>query len=114
MISFNKVCVVGAGAIGGWLAEGLARQGCQVSMLARGATLAALQRDGVRVLKKYTEVASKQEQTVEYRQAVEAFDDANAVGVQDLIVLALKAPALRAVLPNLRPLLGPHTVVLTS
>ena len=114
MTNMNKVCVVGAGAIGGWLAEGLARQGCQVSMLARGATLAALQRDGLRLLKKHTDEATKQEQTVEHRQAVTAFADANTVGVQDVVVLALKAPALRAVLPGLRPLLGPHTVVLTA
>jgi choline dehydrogenase-like flavoprotein len=69
----KTICVVGAGAIGGWLAEGLARQGCQVSMLARGATLAALQRDGLRVLKKHTNEATGQEQTVEYSQALEAF-----------------------------------------
>jgi 2-dehydropantoate 2-reductase len=114
MIEFNKVCVVGAGAIGGWLADGLARQGCQVSMLARGATLAALQRDGLRVLKKQANDSEKTEQTVESRQAVEAFNDVNVVGVQDVVVLALKAPALRAVLPSLRPLLGPNTVVLTA
>jgi 2-dehydropantoate 2-reductase len=114
MIEFNKACVVGAGAIGGWLADGLARQGCQVSMLARGATLAALQRDGLRVLKKQANDSEKTEQTVESRQAVEAFNDVNVVGVQDVVVLALKAPALRAVLPSLRPLLGPNTVVLTA
>ena len=114
MIEFNKVCVVGAGAIGGWLADGLARQGCQVSMLARDATLAALQRDGLRVLKRQANDSEKTEHTVESRQAVEAFIDVNVVGVQDVVVLALKAPALRAVLPNLRPLLGPNTVVLTA
>lgn len=42
-----RVTVLGAGAVGGWLAAGLARAGIPVSILARGATLAALQRDGL-------------------------------------------------------------------
>ena len=46
---FNQVCIVGAGAIGGWLGAGLARAGCAVSMVARGPTLAALQRDGLQL-----------------------------------------------------------------
>ena len=48
-VPFNKVCVVGCGAIGGWLGAGLARAGCQVSVFARGATLAALQTHGLRM-----------------------------------------------------------------
>ena len=46
---FDKVCIVGAGAIGGWLGAGLARAGCHVSMLARGQTLAALQQGGLQL-----------------------------------------------------------------
>ena len=110
----NKVCVVGAGAIGGWLGEGLARAGCQVSVLARGATLTALQSHGLRVRKTAALDQKNQEQTVEYSQAVSAFSDVNNQDVQDLIVLALKAPALAQVVPTLAPLVGPHTVVLTA
>ncbi len=44
-----KIAIVGAGAIGGWLGVGLAQAGCQVSVLARGATLAALQHHGLRL-----------------------------------------------------------------
>ena len=45
----NKVCIYGAGAIGGWLGVKLAQAGCDLSVVARGATLQALQRDGLRL-----------------------------------------------------------------
>lgn len=97
---FNKIAIVGAGAIGGWLGVGLAQAGCQVSVLARGATLAALQHHGLRL----------GDTTV----AVQASNDAQALGPQDLVVLAVKAPALRDVARQVAPLLAPHTVVLTA
>ncbi len=97
---FNKVCVVGCGAIGGWLGAGLARAGCQVSVFARGATLAALQSNGLRI-------------GVE-QHAVRASADAAALGIQDLVVVAVKAPALRDVVRQIGALIGPQTVVLTA
>ena len=97
---FKTVCVVGCGAIGGWLGAGLARAGCQVSVFARGATLAALQSQGLRL-------GAEQ-------HTVRASADAAALGVQDLMVLAVKAPALRDVVNQIGPLMGPHTVVLTA
>ena len=97
---FNTVCVVGCGAIGGWLGAGLSRAGCTVAVFARGATLAALQTQGLRL-------GSEQ-------HAVRASDDATALGVQDLVVVAVKAPALRDVVRQIGPLIGPHTVVLTA
>ena len=98
--SFKNVCVVGCGAIGGWLGAGLARAGCQVSVFARGATLEALQTQGLRL-------GSEQ-------HAVQASADARSLGVQDLVVVAVKAPALRDVVRQIGPLIGPHTVVLTA
>jgi 2-dehydropantoate 2-reductase len=100
VISFNKVCIVGAGAIGGWLGAGLARAGCNVSVLARGATLAALQTYGLRL--------------GDEQHAVTASGDAAALGVQDLVVVAVKAPALLEVARQISPLIGPQTVVLTA
>ena len=44
-----KVCIYGAGAIGGWIGVRLARAGCHVSVVARGATLQAMQRHGLRL-----------------------------------------------------------------
>ena len=98
--SFKTVCVVGCGAIGGWLGAGLVRAGCQVSVFARGATLAALQSQGLRM---------GQEQF-----DVKASGDTLALGVQDLVVVAVKSPALRDVVRQIGPLLGPNTVVLTA
>ncbi len=105
---FRKVCVVGAGAIGGWLGAGLARAGCEVSMLARGQTLAALQRDGLRLLTG----ANEAQQTQTHR--VRASASAAELGPQDLVVVAVKAPAMRDVAPQLAPLLAAHTLVLTA
>ena len=45
----NKVCIYGAGAIGGWLGAGLAGLGCGVSVVARGATLQAIETRGLRI-----------------------------------------------------------------
>ncbi len=105
---FRKVCIVGAGAIGGWLGAGLARAGCEVSMLARGQTLAALQRDGLRLLTG----ANEAQQTQTHR--VRASASAAELGPQDLVVVAVKAPAMRDVAPQLAPLLAARTVVLTA
>ena len=101
---FAKVAVVGAGAIGGWIGVHLARAGAQLSVLARGDTLAALQRQGLQLHQ------GGQHHSV----AVRASQDASELGVQDLVVVAVKAPALASVAAQIGPLLGPHTVVLTA
>ena len=105
---FKNICVVGAGAIGGWIGAGLARAGCNVSMLARGPTLAALQRDGLRL----QSGPADRLQTETHR--VHASADARVLGPQELVVIAVKAPAMGQVALQLAPLLGPQTVVLTA
>ena len=99
-----KVCVYGAGAIGGWIGSGLAHAGCSVSVVARGATLEALQMHGLR-LKQGGQLGS---------QAVASSADPADLGVQDLVVLAVKAPSLPEVVRQIAPLLGPNTTVLTA
>ena len=99
-----KACIYGAGAIGGWIGHGLARAGCSVSMVARGATLDALQLHGLR-LHGGKDITS---------QAVASTDTPAELGVQDLVVLAVKAPSLPAVARQIRPLLGPQTIVMTA
>jgi len=101
---FNKIAIVGAGAIGGWMGVHLARAGAQLSVLARGDTLAALQRDGLQL----------HEGGERYTVPVQASGDAAALGVQDLVVISVKAPALASVAQQVAPLLGPDTVVLTA
>lgn len=100
-----KACIYGAGAIGGWLGMALARAGCTVSLVARGATLAALQSEGLRLRRPDGMVA---------QAAVAASADPAALGVQDLVVVAVKAPGLPDVARAMGPLIGPHTVVLTA
>ena len=103
-VKFDKVAIVGAGAIGGWIGVHLARAGAQVSVLARGETLAALQKSGLQL-----------HQTGDVHSVpVKASSDASALGIQDLVVIAVKAPALASVAQQVGPLLGPDTVVLTA
>ena len=99
-----KVCIYGAGAIGGWIGHGLARTGCDVSVVARGATLAALNQHGLR-LNQAGQVTA---------QTVHAASSLAELGVQDLVVISVKAPALHDVAKHIAPLIGPNTVVMTA
>ena len=106
---FQKICVYGAGAIGGWIGARLAAQGAQVSCVARGATLAALREGGLRLIE-----ADANGQSVECAFAVQASAEPAELGTQDLVIVAVKAPAMAEVARHIGPLLGPHTVVLTA
>ena len=102
--NFQSICIYGAGAIGGWIGARLAAQGAAVSLVARGATLTALQQQGLRL----------REGGSERTYSVRAVAEPAELGVQDLVVLAVKAPALAEVARHIGPLLGPDTVVLTA
>lgn len=96
-----KVCVFGAGAIGGHLAARLARGGAEVSVVARGAHLAAMQANGLTVhAHDGTHVVP-----------VRASADPAELGPQDAVVVTVKAPALPAVAAGIAPLLAPDTPV---
>jgi 2-dehydropantoate 2-reductase len=99
-----KLCIYGAGAIGGWLGVKLARAGCAVSVVARGATLDSLRHNGLRL----------QEGSETLRAQVRASASPADLGVQDLVVVAVKAPAMAEVAKSIAPLLGPDTMVLTA
>jgi len=103
-VQLNKVAIVGAGAIGGWMGMHLARAGVQISVLARGDTLTALQRNGLQ-LHQGGEL---------HHMPVKASNDAAELGVQDLVVISVKAPALASVTQQIGPLIGQDTVVLTA
>lgn len=100
----NNVTIYGAGAIGGWIGAKLALAGRAVSVVARGETLAAVQAQGLRL------------QTGDHTVAVpvRASADPATLGIQDLVVVAVKAPAMASVAQAIGPLLGPDTVVLTA
>ncbi len=104
-MKFSKVCIYGAGAIGGWIGARVGQlPGVQLSLVARGETLRALQEHGLRL------------RTADATHTVAAQVSAQPaqLGVQDLVVVAVKAPALPEVARQIAPLLGPHTVVLTA
>ena len=100
-----RVCIYGMGAIGGLIAARLAAAvRCELCAIARGATLAALRDHGI-------ELRSAGE-TV--RRPLRASDDPRELGVQDLVILTVKGPALPAVAARIGPLLGANTMVLTA
>ena len=96
-----KIGIIGAGAIGGWVAARLALAGNQVSILARGKTLAALG-NGLSV----------REAGVSEQAEVNATDDASAIGAQELLIIAVKAPALGDAARLAKPMIGPETLIL--
>lgn len=101
-----KACIVGAGAVGGFLGTHLALcDGVRVSALARGATLAALRDHGWRLDEDGQRLRAC---------AGEVSDDPRELGPQDLVIVTLKAPALPALAPALTPLLAPATIVLPA
>ena len=96
-----RICVFGAGAVGGYLAGLLAKGGADVSVVARGAHLAAIRERGLTV-----EVPPA---TLNVRIA--ASDQPVDLGTQDAVIVTVKAPALPSVAAKIAPLLGPDTAV---
>jgi len=101
-----KICVVGAGSIGGLLGVKLALAGEDVTLIARGKHLEAIQENGLRV--------TYQDGSSETARDVKATSDMRACGHQDLVILGLKAHQIRPVVDEIRTLLGPDTMVLTT
>jgi 2-dehydropantoate 2-reductase len=99
-----KICVIGAGAIGGLLAAKLSRGGEDVSVIARGAHLAQIAAHGLKLVEDDGESVAR----------VQASDRIASVGEQDLIILGMKAHQVAAVVRDLPAIMGPKTVVLTA
>jgi 2-dehydropantoate 2-reductase len=97
-----KVTVVGAGAIGGWIAARFALGDVDVSVVARGETLQAIDSEGLRI------TDNGETRCV----AVATSSDPATFGLQDLVVVAVKAPALTDIASSLEPLIGPETLIL--
>src|SRR4030095_8514515 len=99
-----KFCIFGAGAIGGMITTLLARSGATVSVVARGQTLAALKSNGVCLI-----INGEMLQA-----SVQVSEDPSELGVQDYVIIAVKAPSLPDVARRIGPLLGPETTVVTA
>jgi len=98
-----KIAIIGVGAIGGFIGARLAHAGEEVTFIARGANLEALQTRGIRLV-----LADGSEQAV---PRVNATADYGAAGPQDLVILALKAHQVESVALEVPKLFGPDTVV---
>ncbi|GJL82530.1 MAG: 2-dehydropantoate 2-reductase [marine bacterium B5-7] len=99
-----KICIFGAGAIGGYFAVSLARSGQDISVVARGPHLQAIQQHGLKL-------KIEGEERVAH---VMATDDPTELGPQDYVIVTLKAHSAVSTVDSLLPLLGPHTAVVTA
>ena len=99
-----KVCIFGAGAIGGYMGVKLAKAGADVSLVARGPHLAAMQEKGL------TLIEEGETTTV----PVTASDDPAALGVQDYVIVTLKAHSVPPVVSKMAPLIGQNTTIVSG
>jgi 2-dehydropantoate 2-reductase len=97
----TKVCIYGAGAIGGYMGAMMARAGVDVSVVARGAHLDAIQRGGLRLRMGGEEIVTHPRATA----------DASELGPQDYVIVTLKAHSISGVVGAMQPLLADHTAV---
>ncbi len=99
-----KFAVVGAGAIGAFAGAMLAKAGEDVTLIARGPHLRAMQEHGVRVRGSLGNFDAR----------ITATDDPATIGTVDVVLLTLKAHSLTAMAPRLAPLIGPDTTVVSA
>lgn len=100
-----KICIFGAGAIGGYMGVKLAQAGANVSLVARGPHLAAMQDKGLTLIEE-----DGAPQTV----SVTASEDPAALGPQDYVIVTLKAHSVPPVVPKMQPLIGDHTTIVSG
>jgi 2-dehydropantoate 2-reductase len=99
-----KICVYGAGAVGGVIAAWLSRAGYEVSVVARGVHLTAIRERGLRIVSSGSECMAR----------VSADSDPSRLGPQDYVIVAVKGQSLPEVAASIGPLLGPRTAVVTA
>jgi 2-dehydropantoate 2-reductase len=99
-----KICIFGAGAIGGYMGVKLAQAGADVSLVARGPHLAAMKEKGLTLIEEGGTVTVP----------VTASEDPAELGVQDYVIVTLKAHSVPPVVPKMQPLIGPETTVVSG
>lgn len=100
-----KICIFGAGAIGGYMGVKLAQAGADVSLVARGPHLAAMQGKGLTLIEE-----DRDPVTV----PVTASDTAADLGPQDYVIVTLKAHSVPPVVPHMQPLIGDNTTIVSG
>ena len=99
-----KVCIVGAGAIGGYMAVRIANAGHNVSVIARGPHLAAIKARGMKLIEENDEFVAENLTATEF---------VGELGPMDVVLLALKAHQIVPIVNDMSVLLGPNTVIIT-
>lgn len=99
-----KICVFGAGAIGGYMGAKLAQAGADVSLVARGPHLAAMQANGLTLI----------EESGQTTVPVTVSEDPNDLGPQDYVIVTLKAHSVPPVVDKMQPLIGPETTIVSG
>ena len=99
-----KICVFGAGAIGGYMGAKLAQAGADVSLVARGPHLAAMKENGLTLI----------EEGENTNQKVTVSEDPAALGPQDYVIVTLKAHSVPPVVDKMQPLIGPDTTIVSG
>jgi 2-dehydropantoate 2-reductase len=100
-----KIAIIGAGAIGGYVGVKLALAGEDVTFIVRGANLEAIRKSGMKLV--------EHDGTEQVARSVKATNNYAEAGVQDVVILAMKAHQLEAVANDVPQLLGPRTSVVT-
>jgi 2-dehydropantoate 2-reductase len=100
-----KICIFGAGAIGGYMGVKLAQAGAQVSLVARGPHLAAMKANGLSLIEEGGERVTV---------PVTASDNPADLGPQDYVIVTLKAHSVPPVVPKMAPLIGDHTTIVSG
>ncbi|MBK5926331.1 2-dehydropantoate 2-reductase [Rhodobaculum claviforme] len=99
-----KICIFGAGAIGGYMGAKLAKAGADVSLVARGPHLAAMRDKGLTLI----------EEEGTFTVPVTASDNPADLGPQDYVIITLKAHSVPAVVDRMQPLIGDHTTIVSG
>ena len=100
-----KICILGAGAIGGYLGAKLAQGGSDVSLIARGPHLAAIRTNGLRLI---------ESDGTETMAQIAASDDPTKLGEQDYVIITLKAHSVPSVVEKMQPLVGTATTIVSA
>lgn len=99
-----KICIFGAGAIGGYMGAKLAQAGAEVSLVARGPHLAAMQANGLTLI----------EESGQSTVPVTVSEDPATLGPQDYVIVTLKAHSVPPVVDKMQPLIGPDTTIVSG
>src|SRR5690349_1747638 len=100
-----RVCIFGAGAIGGFLGVLLHKAGADVSLVARGPHLAAMRKNGLKL---------EMEDGTQHVAHLTCTDKPAELGPQDYVIIGLKAHSIPGVVDSIQPLLGQDTAVVTA